>query len=387
MLGLLLAKQGVDVVVVEKASSYAREFRGENITQQSVSLLDELGLLSRLREHGYLETHRMEVSENGQCLLKVDFDDFPHRNKYAIDLPQPVLLGALVDEARQYPSFRFLNGLSCQELIRENGRVVGVQCRRRDETVEIRSQLVVAADGRYSRIRKLAELEAVIRPLRRDVIWFRVPRPDTWGNVVRINIRGDHNVIILPTYPDTLRVGFSIPTGGYKEVRAKNIEYLHDMVDALEPRLGPAVREHIRDWSDTTLLDVFTAEVPTWSIDGLVLIGDAAHTLSPILGQGVNHALKDAVILAPIVAASLRRAPGQPIPLADLRRFEKVRRRDVRFIHGFQVRQEVMFGFSGAASTAVRRTFYRVLNSARLVKTKLWERLIFQAPKLELEGA
>jgi 2-polyprenyl-6-methoxyphenol hydroxylase-like FAD-dependent oxidoreductase len=300
-LAMILARLGINVILVEKSSNINREFRGESISPDSVAILEKLQIMSYIENHGYLQTKYMQVSEKNKCLLNVDFNRFNFDKKFTIDVPQPILISALLTEAKKCPSFIHMPSTRCDSLIFENNIVKGVICKADDSVIKINCSLVVASDGRYGKLRKQANLSAKIKPLARDIIWFMVTKPYDWGDLVKLSFNKDKHIIALPTYPNMLRVGMNIPSGQYKKIRENNISYLHNIVGELDPNLAFNVTNEIKSWAQTSLLDIFTMEVPKWSIDGFILIGDASHTLTPILGQGVNQAIKDAVMLAPII--------------------------------------------------------------------------------------
>lgn len=377
LLGLLLAKAGVDVLVLEKAKDFSRDFRGESLSPDARKLLGDNGLEDYIEQHGYLESKHMDLYENNKHLLRMDIEQVNEEKRCVIEFPQPVLLAAIVDEAKKYPNYEIRMGVSCKELIKEEGKVVGVVAGNSDERFTVRSRLVVAADGRYSRLRKLADLQADVKPVSRDVLWFMMPRPKGWEAGTRIKIKGERHMILLPTYPDNLRAGINIPAGTYKDFRSKGIEHLYAVVDELEPLLNESVRDSVKSWADVALLDIFTAEVAQWSIDGLVLLGDAAHTITPIMGQGIKHALFDARMISGVIIDGLAKNPDKVIERSQFLDYEKKRKKSVAFTLRFQRRQEALFLLHGGAKSLVRRTFYRILNSLSFAKRRILRRIYF----------
>ena len=378
MLAMLLARAGVDVVLVEKSASNKRHFRGESISPDSVALLEELNIMPYIEKHGYLQTKQMHVYENNKRLLQVNFDRFDYSKKFTIDIPQSVLISALLAEALKHKNFRYMPGFGCESLISENGMIKGIHATGADTKIKICSSLVVAADGRYGKLRKFANLPAIIKPTSRDILWFLVTKPNDWGDVAKISMVKDSHIIALPTYPNFLRLGLNIPHGQFKQIRQQNISYLHNMVEKIEPTLASNVKSEIKSWSDTTLLDIFTLQAPCWALDGLVLIGDAAHTLTPILGQGVNQAIKDAVMLSPIIEKQIQKNKELTIPKDIFNDFIKKRKKEVNFVHKFQLRQEKMLSKSSFLQTALRRFSYRIINHSHKFQDKLWGRLLYQ---------
>lgn len=382
MLAMLLARQNIKVVLLERTASNIREFRGESISPDSVAILDELNIMPYIEKHGYLKTKHMQVCERGKRLLDVDFSRFKYNRKYTIDVPQVVLISALLEEANKCSNFTYLPNTKCESLIKKNDVISGITCRRNEELITVESLLVVAADGRYGKLRKFANLPAKIKPLARDVLWFMLPMPDNWGEVAKLCLNRNQHIILLPTYPNTLRVGLNIPSGQYKAFREKDISYLYNIVTNLEPTLANLIKKEIRSWSDTTLLDIFTMEVPKWSIDGFLLIGDAAHTLTPILGQGVNQAIMDSVAVAPIISKAIHNNSDIPLQSHIFNNFVKKRKKEVKFIHKFQIRQEKMLAKSSTIATFIRRLIYRFMNKSYKLQDFVWGKLLYKNQQL-----
>lgn len=362
LLGLLLAKQGVEVLVVERHSTFKREFRGETIAAGSVAILEELGLLQTLKQSGYIRVNCIEMFEREKLLFRADFEQFKHKQKFGIDMPQPIVLKTIIDEAFKYPNFQIMMGTTCTELLEQNGQAVGVMCKQGDDLFEVHSQLIVGADGRYGKMRDMAGLEATIKKLQRDLVWFKLPRPENWSHSNIIKVNRNNHLVILPTFPDMLRVGTYIPKGGYLKIRQQGVEEFREMVSEIEPAFKDMLEKHVTSWSDLVMLDIFTANAHQWSRDGLILIGDAAHTLSPVLGQGVNIAMQDAVELAPHVVKYLHENVGKTMPRDALLTFERDRKKTVEFVQSFQERQEETLAAKTSFGTFLRRMKMRTLH-------------------------
>ncbi|ACR14467.1 FAD binding domain protein [Teredinibacter turnerae T7901] len=377
LLGLLLARAGIDVVVLEKSKDFEREFRGESLSPDARKLLEEIGLKDYMEEHGYLESRYLGLYENNERLMRMDLGEVDKDNHAIIEFPQPVLLSALINEAKKFPNYDIRMGVSAKELIKEDGKIVGVEVGNTEQSYTIRTKLVVAADGRYSRLRKMSGLSANIEPVSRDVSWFMIPRPANWDPEIKVKLKGDRHMILLPTYPDKIRAGINIPKGKYKEFRNQGIENLYNFVEELEPALGSVVRESVKDWSELALLDIFTAEVPQWSLDGFVLMGDSAHTITPIMGQGIKHALFDARKLSGVVIECLKNNPDTVIDHHHFLEYQTERKKSVTETLRFQKRQERMFLLSGRAKALGRRTFYRILNSLSFAKQRIMKKIYY----------
>ncbi|ROQ67128.1 2-polyprenyl-6-methoxyphenol hydroxylase-like FAD-dependent oxidoreductase [Streptomyces sp. 840.1] len=373
-LALELARRSVSVVVVEQSGRFDRSFRGESISPDSVWLLERMGLLEGLRE-STLETRHMEITDGGRTVLSADFSDFDQPCPYPMELPQPPLLEALAEAGGALPGFKLLRRATAVSLLRDGTTVSGVRCKGQDGEFDVRAALTVGADGRFSKIREMSELPYRKVPLERDFVWFKVRRPDVWdGHTYRVRIIEDRHGLFIPTVPDLVRVGFNIPKGGLRELRAGGISGLHERMDELAPEISAGVRESVTSWSDTSMLDIFTTVVPRWSRPGLVLIGDAAHTLTPVLGQGVNHAITDAAVLARQVAGAFT-GNGSGDTTEALNRatldFQREREDSVAMARSIQLRQEKAFALSGRIPGMLRRSVYRLVNSNGRLKRKI----------------
>jgi 2-polyprenyl-6-methoxyphenol hydroxylase-like FAD-dependent oxidoreductase len=209
--------------------------------------------------------------------------------------------------------------------------------------------------------------------LEKDVVWFKLPMPEGWGNVCRIQMSGEKNLAILPTYPNLLRIAFRIPKGQYSVMRKGDIRHFHEEVIRLEPAFAGLMEEHVRSWSDTVLLDIFTTDRPYWSRDGLLLIGDAAHTMSPITGQGVNLAIQDAYAVVPDIQKALTDRSSNAVPAQKFVAFEKRRRKQIRFVRKVQTMQEWMMSLKSAPMRAFRRTVLRIRDRHPMKARVAWK--------------
>lgn len=380
VLALQLARQGVNLILLESARSYERSFRGESMQPDTVGIFHELGVAEALLKHGCLETHRLEVYERGERLLTVDYSDSKYRHKYVMDIPQPPLLEALCEKVAKFPNAQVLRGVACTGLVERGGRIVGAQYRSQGAEGEIEARLVVGADGRFSRVRDWARIPYKKQGTRRDVLWFKIPTPEGWSNhTARILLNGPNHLILLPTFPDLFRAGVNIPRKGYLELKSRGIESFYKLIDAIDPDFGRHVRRHITAWDDITLLDIFTARVPKWWRDGLVLIGDAAHTVTPLLGQGVNLGIQDAMDLAPMLARALRDNTLDGDLLAE---FQARREPDIAFVANLQRRQEQLLCSRSPMMHMVRRMNYKALDKLRFLQRRVMDRISYKRQRL-----
>ncbi|MCC3704997.1 FAD-dependent monooxygenase [Rouxiella badensis] len=378
VLALQLARAGVDITLLESSLSYKRSFRGESMQPDTVSIFKELGILDDLLEHGCLETHRMMLTERGKSLLTINYTKVPYRHKYVMDIPQPVLLSALLKRLETYANCKIIRGATCDELLWSDNTVSGVSYRLHDEKEPrvLRARVVVGADGRYSKIRDLGKIEWKKHQAARDVLWFKVPLPaDAPENTARIMIDGANHLILLPTFPDYYRAGVNIPKGGFMALRREGIESFYQLVDGIDAGFGKHVREHVRNWNDIHLLDIFTTTAPQWGREGLLLIGDAAHTVTPLLGQGVNLAIQDAITLAPMLVSGLEK---NSVDISLFKAFQAKRQADVDFVVNLQQRQEKLLGAHTPMQQFLRRVNYCALNQFTFIQRKINNRIAYR---------
>lgn len=360
LLGCLLARRGIEVLVVEKQRHLDRDFRGETLAAPSVVTLRSLGFGPALDEHGYLQTRAVTMRMEGRQVFSVDYGRF-RLDVLPIDIPQPALIGIFNEQSAGLPGYTYASGTSCTGLIEEDGVVRGAVLKQGGERIPVRARLVVGADGRFSKVRKEAGIEARITPMERDFLSFKLPRPAGWGNNAELVVERDKHLVVLPTFPDFLRVGHNLPKRGLGDLRKEGFEAFRDGIAAIDPRLAPLLAEHLGSWDDTSFLEIFTAEVDDWARDGLILIGDASHTCTPILGQGVNLAIQDTVCLAPVIARALRRSAAA-VPATEFAEFVATRRKHKDQVTRFQRMQEAALAQHTPLRTLLRRARFRTLD-------------------------
>ncbi|MBA0050980.1 FAD-binding protein [Streptomyces sp. AJS327] len=376
LLGYLLARRGVDVLVVEKQADFEREFRGESLAAPSVITLRKLGFGEDLDHHGYLESSGVGMWLEGRRVFHVDYRRFSI-GTLPIEFPQPPLIRAFQRRAASLPHHHFVGGTRFTGLLEEDGRVRGAVLRPPGGTpVTVRARLVVGADGRFSKVRKAAGLAPRTDQSARDLLSFRLPRPDGWPLESELVVRRDQHLAVLPTYPDAIRVSHNLPKRGLGALRARGLESFRERVVTIDPRLAPLVERHLRSWDDTGFLEVFNAELDEWARDGVLLIGDASHTATPTLGQGVNLAIQDVVGVAPLIASALANGAGGPsVPATAFGEFIAERRRHKAFVARFQKRQEASLAMRSGWQVAARRARFRMLHALPL-KYGVFDRLL-----------
>lgn len=304
ILSLLLARQGIPVILLEAHDDFDRDFRGDTIHPSVLHLMDELGLAERLLQMRHSKLHTATIATPDGPITIADFKRVDKKFPYIMMVPQAHFLEFITNEAKQYPNFWLLMGARVQQLIEEDGIVRGVRYRAFDGWHEVRATLTVGADGRSSRVRTLAEFEPIKTSPPMDILWFRMPRkPEDPEGVLGYLGRG-HGLVLLDRLTEW-QAGFIIIKGSYSQIRAAGLEALRKEIAALLTAFPDRV-EHLKDWKQVSVLSVESSRVPTWYKPGLLLIGDAAHVMSPVGGVGINYAIQDAVVAANVLTGPLR---------------------------------------------------------------------------------
>jgi 2-polyprenyl-6-methoxyphenol hydroxylase-like FAD-dependent oxidoreductase len=316
--GLLLARRGVRVLVLEKHADFLRDFRGDTIHPSTLEIMDDLGLTDRLLRIEHRRETRIQVGVGGRLTTVADLSRLPTRHRYVVFMPQWDLLEFLSGEAARYPGFELRRSAEVTGLIEEGGRVHGLRYRDAGGEHEVRAAVVIAADGRRSRVREAAGLvpEAGSPPM--DVLWFRISRhptdPDaTFGQA------GRGSLMVLLNRTRYWQAGYVIPKGGDQAVRAAGLAAFRSRVAELAPFLSDRVGE-IAGWDQVHLLTVESNRLRRWHRPGLLCIGDAAHAMSPVGGVGINLAVQDAVVAANLLAGPLRSGRLTEADLAAVQR-------------------------------------------------------------------
>ncbi|HEX8719855.1 MAG TPA: FAD-dependent oxidoreductase [Pyrinomonadaceae bacterium] len=333
MLALLLARKGVRVTLLEAHDDFDRDFRGDTIHPSVLEIMDELGLAERLHQlpHSKISTATI-VTDRGPTQL-ADFRRLRTRFPYIMMLPQKDFLAFVVAEARRYDCFELLMGARVEGLIEEGGRVRGVRYEAGGAERELRAALTVGADGRGSRLRHLGGFELLKTSPPMDVLWFRVPRlaSDPKGGVAYF--RGGRGIVMLER-GEQWQVAHLIQKGGFGEIRAAGMPALRERLKATAPEYAERF-DTLTGWKQISVLAVESSRVTRWHRPGLLLIGDAAHVMSPVGGVGINYAIQDAVEAANVLAEPLKAGTLRD---SDLRAVQRRREWPTRLIQALQTR-------------------------------------------------
>jgi 2-polyprenyl-6-methoxyphenol hydroxylase-like FAD-dependent oxidoreductase len=321
MLGLLLARQGVDVLVLEKHGDFLRDFRGDTVHPSTLRLLDELGLADEFLELPHQEVTQVGATTDDGTYVLADFGRLPGKFPFLAFVPQWDFLDFLADRARRWPNFQLRMNAEVVGLLREDGQVTGVRYRTPDDGEhEVRALLTVAADGRNSGLRVDAGLRLREFGAPMDVLWFRLSKPPdapapSFGGLGRIT-RG--RMLVRLDRGDYWQCAYLVPKGGYEALEEAGVESFRAGLAPLLP--DGAALDALRSWDDVRVLSVRVDRLTQWHQPGLLFIGDAAHAMSPIGGVGINLAVQDAAAAARLLALPLGDGVVPPRRLGRVRR-------------------------------------------------------------------
>jgi 2-polyprenyl-6-methoxyphenol hydroxylase-like FAD-dependent oxidoreductase len=338
ILALLLARQGIPVMLLEAHKDFDRDFRGDTIHPSVMQIMEELGLSDRLLQLPHAKMRQIQVKTPEDTVILADFSHLKTPYPYITMLPQVKFLEFITQEAQKYPHFQLVMGANVQELINENGVTQGVRYRGGGGWHEIRAILTVGADGRHSRLRQLGDFESIETSPPMDILWFRLPRnPEEFeGGMGRF---APGHIVAMLDRGDEWQIAYVIPKGGYQKLRAAGLEELKKSVVEVVPEFSDAYGglrqriENLQDWSHIAFLSVESSRVKRWYRPGLLLIGDAAHIMSPVAGVGINYAIQDAVVAANILSKPLQ---NRHVQLSDLAKVQRQRELPTRIIQAFQ---------------------------------------------------
>ena len=332
MLGFLLARAGVDVIVLEKHADFFRDFRGDTIHPSTLQLMHELGLLDAFLAQPHQEIRQVRAQIGDTLLTLADLTHLPTFSKFLALMPQWDFLNFLADNARRYAAFHLQMETEVIGVIVEGGIVVGVRVLTHGEQLEIRADLVVGADGRTSTVRAAAGLDVRDIGAPMDILWLRLSRRP--GDPDEILGRIDFGqMMVMLDRGDYWQCAFVISKGGFDTIQRAGIEAFRARIAALVPWVGDRLGE-LHDWNDVKLLTVKVDRLRKWYRRGLLCIGDAAHAMSPIGGVGINLAVQDAVAAANVLYPAFVR--GRPAT-SDLRAVQRRRVFPMRVIQAIQV--------------------------------------------------
>ncbi|MGJ0396195.1 MAG: FAD-dependent oxidoreductase [Methylocystis sp.] len=365
MAGFLLARAGVDVIVLEKHADFLRDFRGDTIHPSTLRLMDELGLLDDFLRLPHHKAYALSAWIGERQYKVADFSSLPGKCNFVAFMPQWDFLDFIAEQARTLPNFRLLMKTAAAKLLFDGDRVCGLSATGPDGELTIRARLVIAADGRGSLMRDDAGLPVEDFGAPMDVFWFKLPRKDSdpdesFGRIA------PGRMLAMIDRGAYWQCGCVIPKGGAQELREKGIDAFRDSIAHLTPFLADRV-DTLKDWSDVSLLTVQVNRLKTWSRPGLLCIGDAAHAMSPVGGVGINLAIQDAVAAANLLSAKLR---GDSLTDADVAAVQRRREFPTRVTQAIQlfIQNRVVRSVLAADKPMEAPLVLRLLNALPLLR-------------------
>jgi len=320
MLGFLLARAGIDVVVLEKHADFLRDFRGDTIHPSTLEIMYELGILDDFLKRPRQEVRTLAGQIGDERVSLADFSHLPTHCRFIALMPQWDFLDFLAEQARRFPGFHLKMRARVTDLLIEDGRVLGLNAETPDGPLEIRADLVVGADGRHSDVRMRAGLKVEDFGAPMDVVWFRLSKHASDGQQLLGRIQAGVVFVTLDR-GDYWQCAYVIPKGGFEQLRSRGLEAFRAAIAGLNPEFADRLQE-IACWDDLKLLTVTVDRLKRWSRPGLLCIGDAAHAMSPVGGVGINLAIQDAVAAANLLWQPLSkgRVPAAQLASVQARR-------------------------------------------------------------------
>jgi 2-polyprenyl-6-methoxyphenol hydroxylase-like FAD-dependent oxidoreductase len=364
MLGYLLARAGVDVVVLEKHADFLRDFRGDTVHPSTLEIMHELGILDDFLKRPHEEVQELHGVVGQFETAIADFRHLPTHCKFIALMPQWDFLNFLVEKAQRFPTFHLRMQAAATDLIEEDGQIKGVRATTPTGTLDVRATLTVGCDGRHSTLRERAGF--VVRDLGSpiDVLWMRITRreDDPFMPLGRFD-KG--RILVMIFRGEYWQCAFVIGKGGYDAIRAKGLDAFRNEILEISPFLKDRVQE-LKTWDDIRLLTVKIDRLDRWYKPGLLCIGDAAHAMSPVGGVGINVAIQDAVAAANLLYEPLRKGT---LTETDLQRVQRRRELPMRIIQRVQVLIQ-------------NRVISRALQSQQTLKPPLLVKMLNRWPRL-----
>ena len=340
MLALCLARRGVKVTLLEAHKDFDRAFRGDTVHPSTLEILDQMGLADRLLELPHSKIYGPTFQTAGVTFSPIDFRRLKTRFPYIMLIPQTKFLEFLAAEGRKYPNFDLRMVANVGALVEEDGVVRGVRYQSTAGWHEVRARLTVGADGRFSKVRQLAGFVPIKTSPPMDILWFQLPHlPGDDHSDRLMGGFGNGRLLVVFDRVDYWQLGYIFPKGHYQQVRAAGMEPFRKSIAEIEPRFAKHA-ETLKDWNQCTLLSVESSRCPVWYKPGLLVIGDAAHVMSPVGGVGINYAVQDAVVAANVLTRPLINGN---VTVTDLVDIQSRREWPTRVMQGIQSAMQTRF--------------------------------------------
>ncbi|WP_445479844.1 FAD-dependent oxidoreductase [Lysinibacillus irui] len=335
LLAYLLAQKGLSVILLEQNAALGQAFRGEHLNEEGEAVLKNHHLFEAVESLGLLRMEKLEYYADGRPFKTVYPDEAI--GHLGIHVPQKHLLKAILQKAQLLPNFTCLLHTKVIKLVMDaSGYYKGVTAIKGGDTIKINSQLIIGADGRYSTIRKQGHIDAQKHKHGFDLLWAKIPAPPGWEPSIKMALIEDKQLSLFTQVGGFIQIGWNIEQGSFPQLRKQVFTpFIQQLSDAF-PELAKTVTEHITSWRDFVLLDVFSSQCHSWGTKGLVLLGDAVHTMTPTGAFGLNSALKDAECLASLLNKDT-------LPHFNVQDFQQMRKQAIEEVLAKQIEKEQTF--------------------------------------------
>ncbi|TRZ37177.1 FAD-binding protein [Niallia circulans] len=338
MLAYLLSTAGVSTILLERHHDVDKEFRGEHLNEEGEQVLKSAGLFSKLKEKGILCMSQVDYIADGKVVKSIH--PHPEVGHTGIHVPQKHLLKLLLEESSRNAAFRLEMDSAVKELIQtETGEYSGVIAVIDGVETVVNSKIIVGADGRFSTIRKKGDFPVEAIKHGYDLLWAKIPAPSNWEPAIKMALVQDSQLALFTQYGGFIQIGWNIEEGSFPTLRKGSISHFTEQLLSAFPELKESVHAHIKGWKNFVLLKVESSKSKTWINHNVILLGDAAHTMSPTGAFGLNSSLKDAEVLAEL----LQRILHQHETMDLLKIYETVRKTEVEKVQEEQLRREAAF--------------------------------------------
>jgi 2-polyprenyl-6-methoxyphenol hydroxylase-like FAD-dependent oxidoreductase len=320
--------QGIKTLLLETEKDFDRNFRGDTVHPSTMEVLDQLDLVKGLMKFPHTKVDLFQI--NKQKLVNIS--SLKSKFNYVTLLHQKDLLKYLTDKAKKFPSFTLLMQTNAQELIKKGEKVVGVKCLQKGKWLTVKADLIIGADGRFSKMRKEGDFKSKSKSVPMDVLWFKLPKNKNDKNLSSGGKLGKGSMLVVLEREEHWQLGYIIAKGEYSELKEEGFPKFKKEFLSLAPNFKDRINL-IKGWKNVSLLNVESSLVKRWYRDGLLLIGDAAHVMSPVGGVGINYAVKDAVTTANLLSKAIKNGT---LTTRDLAKVQRSRKLPTQLIQHFQ---------------------------------------------------
>jgi 2-polyprenyl-6-methoxyphenol hydroxylase-like FAD-dependent oxidoreductase len=376
MLGLLLAKRGIQVLVLEQNPDFSREYRGEVLMPRFSQMLNQIGLFPEIERLGHLKLKEFEFYFHDKPIASIRFSKLSKDFPFALWMPQPVLLAGLHEKGKTLKSFDLWFGAHVRNLIHKDGSTQGVEVVQNGETIRVNAKVTVGADGRWSTVRRLGGFEVEYENYEFDVVWFTIPSPAGETNTVRAFISPPHNYLLLPKYPASIQCGLLMLKGEFAKLKHAGLSAIQTELRRAHPWFH-AFADSLTSYDSFSQLQAKIEYVHEWAQNGCLLIGDAAHTCSPAGAIGVSVAVGTALVAAQVIYDGLQK---NDVSKAQLSRVQALRAEEVRRIHRLQKNLTRPVAGSGALNRMILFLSFWLLSRLGILVKLQKELLVMKEP-------